>query len=379
MSGEKTEAPTQRRIDQARKRGESVGRSHELSMALTLGAGTLMLMTSLPATTGRIGGSMIDAIADIAKPLGGSSVPMDRLGAGLSEVLSTILPLAIVVMIAGIAGQLASGGLVVSLGAVSFKGSRMNFFTGIKRLVDKQALVRLGISCTKLALLAGVSWQVVGNRVPVLVGLGGASTGAIAAAAMAAILELGLTMTLLLAAVALADMIIQRRKAQGALKMTKDEVRRENQDQEGDPLIRGMRRRRARQMAFARMMDAVPTADVIVVNPIRLAVALKYDSATMKAPRIVAKGQRLMAARIRDLAREHDVLIIEDIPLARALFSRPIGSDVPAHLYRAVARILVIVQQARASRRGSVPGRPAGRPSNSPESTIRQIPGGTAE
>ena len=86
------------------------------------------------------------------------------------------------------------------------------------------------------------------------------------------------------------------------------------------------------------------------IDPIRLAVALKYDNATMKAPRIVAKGQRLMAARIRDLAREHNVPIIEDVPLARALFSRPVGSDVPAHLYRAVARILVIVHQARANR-----------------------------
>jgi len=254
--------------------------------------------------------------------------------------------------------------------AIKFKGSRMNLLTGLKRLADKQALVRLAISCVKLVLLAVVSWQVVANRVPALVGLGGGTADAIAGAAMAAILELGLTMTLLLAGVALVDMILQRRKAQGALKMTKDEVRRETLDQEGDPLIRGMRRRRARQMAFARMMDAVPTADVIVVNPIRLAIALKYDSGTMKAPRIVAKGQRLMAARIRDLAREHRVPIIEDIPLARALFSRPIGSDVPAHLFRAVARVLVIVHQARAGRRGPTAA--------SPETAAIE-PGGTVE
>ncbi len=133
--------------------------------------------------------------------------------------------------------------------------------------------------------------------------------------------------------------------------MTKEDVKREYRESEGDPQIQAQRRRRARQMAFARMMDAVPTADVVVTNPIHLAVALKYDSLTMGAPRIVAKGQRLMAARIKDIARANNVPIVEDVPLARALFPRPIGSEVPAHLYRAVARILVIVQQARFSTR----------------------------
>jgi flagellar biosynthesis protein FlhB len=360
MSDQKTEAPTPRRIEQARRRGESVGRSHELSMTLTLGAGILMLTATLPAAASRIGSSIVAAISDISTPVAGTNVPLARLGAGISETFATILPLALVVMIAGIAGQLASGGLIVSLGAVRFDSARLNLVTGLRRLADRQALVRLGIAVAKLALLAFVSWQVVGSRVPQLVGLGGATAGAIASAAMSAILELGVTITLLLAGVSLADMIIQRRKAQSALKMTKEEVKRETLDQEGDPLIRGMRRRRARQMAFARMMDAVPTADVIVVNPIRLAVALKYDNATMKAPRIVAKGQRLMAARIRDLAREHNVPIIEGVPLARALFSRPVGSDVPAHLYRAVARILVIVHQARNARRGFTTRAPEG-------------------
>ena len=100
------------------------------------------------------------------------------------------------------------------------------------------------------------------------------------------------------------------------------------------------------------MMDAVPTADVIVTNPTTLAVALKYDSLTMKAPRIVAKGQRLMADRIKQLARENNVPIVEDKPLARALFPRPIGAEVPAHLYRAVAKLLVLVHQARFNRSG---------------------------
>ena len=134
--------------------------------------------------------------------------------------------------------------------------------------------------------------------------------------------------------------------------MTRDEVRREAKDDEGSPEMRSRRRRRARELAFSRMMAAVPTADVIVVNPIRIAVALKYDSLTMRAPRIVAKGQRLMAARIREIAVENDIPIVEDVLLARALVVRPLGSEVPPHLYRAVAQILVIVQQARFATHG---------------------------
>jgi type III secretion system FlhB-like substrate exporter len=129
--------------------------------------------------------------------------------------------------------------------------------------------------------------------------------------------------------------------------MTKQVVKQEYREQEGDPQVRGARKRRARQMAFARMMDAIPTSDVVVTNPTTLAVALKYDSLTMRAPKIVAKGQRLMAERIKQIARDNKVPIVEDKPLARALFSRPIGAEVPAHLYRAVARLLVLVHQAR--------------------------------
>lgn len=190
--------------------------------------------------------------------------------------------------------------------------------------------------------------------------MSGAGIGEIGGVALDAIYRLGISITVLLAAVAALDFVVQRRRAQGALKMTKDEVRQEYREQEGDPQIRAARRRRARQMAFARMMQAVPTADVVVTNPTHLAVALKYDSLTMSAPRIVAKGQRLMAERIKKVAREHGVPIIEDKPLARALFPRPLDSEIPAHLYRAVARLLVMVQQTRF---GLIRPRPSRRPS----------------
>jgi flagellar biosynthetic protein FlhB len=282
------------------------------------------------------------------------------MGEAIAQTLGLVLPLGVAVAIAGTAGNLASGGWAMSPGALKPKGSKMNPIAGLKRMVDKSVLQRLGMSLAKLVILLAVSWQVISSRVPDLLALDGQSGSEIATRAFSGIFELGVSIAILLAVVGLADWIIQRRNANNQLKMTKDEVKREGKEQEGDPHIKSQRKARARQLAFARMIDDVARADVVIVNPIRLAVALRYDPSSMRAPTIVAKGQRLMAARIREAARRHRVPIIEDVPLARALFPRPIGAEVPADLYRAVARILVLVAKLRAgSARPATRRRPA--------------------
>jgi flagellar biosynthetic protein FlhB len=346
MAGEKTEAPTPRRRDEARAKGQGIGRSSELSMGMTLGVGMLALSSLLPGVAATLITRTQNAIVDMS-PHTSTAQLEAQTGSVFTTVLTLILPLACIVMIAGVAANLVSGGLVFSYRAIRFDISRINPLQGMKRIVDKQALVRLGLASAKLAILAVISWQIVGSRIPTIVNSEGSSVTTMAGTCLAAIFQLGLTITILLAVVALVDFVVQRRKAQQSIRMSKEDVKQEYKESEGNPMIRGARRRRARQMAFSRMMDAVPTSDVIVTNPTTLAVALKYDSLTMRAPKIMAKGQRLMADRIKQLAREHNVPVIEDKPLARALFARPIGSEVPAHLYRAVARLLVLVHQAR--------------------------------
>ena len=343
---EKTEAPTPRRRDEARAKGQGIGRSWEFSMGLTLGVGTLALASLLPGVAATLVTRTQSAIINMS-PHASNAQIVGQTGDAILTVVVLILPLATLVLVAGVAGNLISGGLVFSYRAIRFDPSRINPITGMKRIMDKQALVRLGLASAKLAILAFISWQVVGSRVPTIVATQGSSPAAIAGSCLSAIFQLGLTITILLAVVALVDFVVQHRKAVQSIRMTKEEVKQEYKESEGDPMMRGARRRRARQMAFARMMDAVPTSDVVVTNPTTLAVALKYDSLTMRAPKIVAKGQRLMADRIKQIARENNVPVIEDKPLARALFSRPIGAEVPAHLYRAVARLLVLVHQAR--------------------------------
>ena len=315
-------------------------------MGLTLGVGMLALSSLLPGVATTLVTRVQTAVLDMS-PRASNAQLVGATGDAIMTTILLVLPLALLVMVAGVAGNLVSGGLVFSYRAIRFDPSRINPLAGFKRMADRQALVRLGLAAAKLSILAVISWQVVGSRVPSIVGTQGASAAVITGSCLSAVFQLGLTITILLAVVALVDFVVQRRKAQQSIRMTKEEVKQEYRESEGDPLIRGARRRRARQMAFARMMDAVPTSDVIVTNPTTLAVALKYDSLTMRAPKIVAKGQRLMADRIKQIAREHSVPVIEDKPLARALFSRPVGSEVPAHLYRAVARLLVLVHQAR--------------------------------
>ena len=347
MSGEKTEQPTQRRREEARRKGQGVGRSHELSMGMTLAAGLLVMSSVFPATAMRVADTMRAAVQGMSSRSISETTALDALGRGLGLAFVLLIPLALAVLIAGVAGNLIGGGLVLSLHALKWDFARMNPIRGLRSMFNRQAWQRLAIAAAKLLILAFVSWQVLGTRVANLILMTNTSAGEIASALLDGMFQLGLTLLVLLAAVALVDFVLQRRQAQQSVKMTKEEVRQEYKEQEGDPLIKGARRRRARQMAFARMMDAVPTADVIVTNPTTYAVALKYDSLTMRAPHIVAKGQRLMAERIKELARAHGVPIVEDKPLARALFPRPLGSEVPPHLYRAVAQLLVIVQQAR--------------------------------
>lgn len=359
MSDQKTEAPTQRRLDEARRKGESVGRSHELAMALTLGAGTMMLSALLPGAGAALAGTMTAALREVGRPGLTDALAVSRLGDGIAQALLIVLPLGVMVALAGLGANLASGGFIFSTGSLRVDFNRLNPVTGLRRIADRQALVRLLIATVKLALLALVSWNVVSDRIPSLVATDGAGIASIARVALDAIFQLGLVLTVLLLGVALTDFVIQRRRATGALKMSKDEVKREYRDSEGDPHILAQRRRRARQLAFNRMMAAVPGADVVVTNPTHLAIALRYDPAKMRAPQIVAKGQRLMAQRIRELAHANGVPVIEDVPLARLLFPRPIGSEVPPHLYRAVARILILVQQAK---RGVRMARPAALP-----------------
>lgn len=208
--------------------------------------------------------------------------------------------------------------------------------------------MELAKTLVKLGLVGWIAYGVFMERAPSLVALTGADPLAAGAATAAAVFELAFKATLGLLLLAVLDYGYQRWQHERSLRMSLQEVRDEYRQSEGDPQLRARIRRTQRQMASRRMMQAVPTSDVVLTNPTHLAVALRYDAARMAAPVVTAKGADLIAERIKSLAREHRVPVVENKPLARALYTAcEIDEPVPAALYQAVAEVLAFIYSLR--------------------------------
>jgi flagellar biosynthetic protein FlhB len=258
-------------------------------------------------------------------------------------------------LVAGLATNLAQVGLVVSLEPIAPKLSRIDPAAGLSRLFSGRALAELMKSCAKVLIVGYYGYVTLRQDYPALVATGVMEPGQILATVGNLGLRLGFRVGIALAVLAAMDYAYQRWEFEKSIRMTKQEVKEELRQTEGDPMLRARIRARQRQIAMHRMMQEVPKADVVVTNPVHLAVALKYDPGTMKAPKVVAKGARLLAQRIRDLAAANGVPIVENKPLAQALYKAvEIGREIPAHLYKAVAEILAYVYylDKRAGRTG---------------------------
>lgn len=349
-AGERTEQASPRRREELRRKGSGVGRSRELSLAASVAVGFLVLSVTLPDTVAAFRRLILESMDGALRAETGTELLMARLGDGIAVGLGVVLPIAIAVAISEIIANLASGGWILSAQSLSPDLSRLNPVTGLGRLFNREAATRLLIAIAKVTLITMVAVFLLAQEAPKLIGLTGDNIGDIAAGAGASLTAMGIAIIAGIGTIGAIDYAISRRRAIGQLKVTKDEARRDVKESEGDPFIRAARRARARQLAFSKMMAAVETADVVVANPTHIAVALRYDPAEMRAPRIVAKGRGFIAERIKKLAREKQVPVIEDRPLARAIVGRPIGAEVPPALYAAVAAILVIVARIRAGR-----------------------------
>ncbi|GAA5183965.1 flagellar biosynthesis protein FlhB [Niveibacterium umoris] len=261
-----------------------------------------------------------------------------------TDALTTLLPLFLVLVLASMAAPVAVGGFNVSTKALSFQASRLNPISGLTRLFSLQGLSELVKALLKAALLGWIGFSVMKSR-------GEQSLHLMLMAVEPGLSEfaemlLMATVTLVsgLALIALFDVPFQLWQYYSKLKMTKDELKQEFKQQEGDPQIKARIRQRQREMARRRMMQEVPKADVVVTNPTHYAVAIRYDGASMKAPRVVAKGADLVAQQIREIARANQVPLLEAPPLARALYRyTEIGDDVPSALYTAVAEVMAWV------------------------------------
>ena len=372
---ERTERATPKRLREARERGQ-VARSRELGSAalLTTGAATLLLAGGHMGE--RTAALMRDALSLRGAELGSPEALLARLADALAAGYLTAAPLLVVAVVAAVAATLAVGGWVFSGQAVAFRPEKLDPVKGLKRIFSVQGLVELFKAVAKFALVLAVAVATLAWEAPEILGLADEPLPA----ALAHAGRLFATTFLLLAAalvlIAAADVPFQIWNHARQLRMTRQEVKDELKDTEGRPEVRSRIRQIQRQLAQQRMMAEVPKADVVVTNPTHYAVALRYEEGRRAAPVVVAKGADLVALRIRALAREAGVPVLELPPLARALYrSTDLGREIPAALYVAVAQVLAYVYQVRAARAAGAPEPPPPAEVPVPEDLAGPAPG----
>jgi flagellar biosynthetic protein FlhB len=265
-----------------------------------------------------------------------------------------VLPLALTMMAVGIAAAGAQGGIRVASKLFIPKFSRLNPLPGIKKMFGPQSLWEGTKALIKTGVLAGVLYLTMKDIVPVLMTAGQLQLRSLLGVINDTVLSIIRAASVAGIVMAAADYFVVRRRTNKQLRMTKEEVKQENKNTEGDPHVKGQIRARQMAMARNRQMADVPTADVVLVNPTHVAVALRYDP-EKGAPRVIAKGQGAIAQKIRELATEHRIPMVQDVALARALESSvEVGMEIPADFYGAVAKVLAFVMSLKS--RGSAAG-----------------------
>lgn len=340
---DKTEEPTAQKLKKAREDGQ-VARSTELPVAVIVIGSFLVLMLT--------GGWLITRLSTvfaqgfvfdrqlIEKPL---LLPA-HFAEHLLAAFVLVLPIILFTMVAAIVASGMTGGYLFSFKAIMPKGSKLNPINGFKRIFGTHALVELGKALLKFVLVAGVLWWSLLANMDSLVRIGQMGLEPALSAAGGMILQSALWIALSLAIIAMIDVPWQKHTFTKRMRMTKQEVKDEFKQMEGNPEVKAQIRRRQREMANSRMMDRIKDADVVITNPEHFAVALEYDPTGDGAPIMVAKGSDHMAARIREEAKAHGIVLFEAAPLARAIyFTTEVEQQVPEDLYHAVAQVIAYV------------------------------------
>jgi flagellar biosynthetic protein FlhB len=347
FDADKSQEATPHRRQQAREQGQAA-KSHDLASALVLLAALGALMW--------LGGAMIDALAHYThERLAGPpwlSIEMATLMAEVGYLGALagrwVLPILGLAMLAGVLGHVGQTGFFFLPEKVALNWSHLNPIRGLERILSLEGVVRLGFGMFKVAVVTTVAAVSVWNRRELILGLSALEVGEIARHVVELVVWTALKMAAALVVLALLDYLFQRWRFEQQLRMTPQEVREEMKNLQGDPHILARRRQIQRQLVLNRLKTGVPKADVVVTNPTHLAVAIQYLPDQMQAPIVVAKGAGVLAQRIRRLALEHDIPIVENKPLARLLYQEvDVNRPIPDKAYAAVAEVLAYVYQLK--------------------------------
>jgi flagellar biosynthesis protein FlhB len=354
---DRTEKATPKRRNEARKKGQ-VARSVDFSGAIVLNVGLVVIAALAPAVMGAAGNAMRDIFQRIANP--GSVTSAAGLNslfhAVLHTMLITVAPIAGVCVAAGVAANIAQVGFKPSLAAAKPDIKRINPSAGFKNLFGSRVFFETGKNLAKVAVVGTITAMALIPQLKHLgasVGTPPAALGKMMGSSIQGIAERAAIVYLLIGII---DLVYQRKRHEKQLKMTKQEVKEEFKQHSLPPEVKSALRRRQLQAARARMMAAVPHADVVVTNPTHYAAALVYDG-TRPAPVVVAKGQGYVALQIRKIAEENGVAVVPDPPLARALYRTvEIDQMIPEDLYAAVAQVLAFVYRLAGRRKAAMAG-----------------------
>ncbi|RPJ96994.1 flagellar biosynthesis protein FlhB [Rummeliibacillus sp. TYF005] len=348
FAGEKTEKATPKKRQDARKKGQ-VLKSQDVTSALVLLSVFLFLMIA--------GTSMRDGIMSFFNETFSKYMLIDTLSIKLvvkiykdvlSEMSVIILPIMAIAMIAGIAGNFLQFGFLFSTEPLKFDLTKLDPVKGIKRMFSVKSLIELLKSILKITLIGSVTTAILWKNIDDVLSLSFKTPGATLITVSKLTVFMGIAASVVLLIIAVLDYFYQKFEYEKNLKMSKQDIKDEYKNSEGDPLIKSKIKQRQREMAMRRMMQEVPQADVVITNPTHYAIALKYDEETMDAPKVVAKGTDFVAQKIKFIAKENEVVMVENRPLARAMYDQvEIGQHIPDEFFKAVAEVLAYVYRVK--------------------------------
>jgi len=346
--GERTEEPSQRRLEEARKRGQ-VPRSRELTNFATMIGGSAALVATGGALTARVSQMVRSGLSIDPQSLYDPSTMMSALGSACMSALAVLLPIFGTVIGLVLLASVAMGGWNFSMEALVPDFTRLSPLAGVKRVFGLRGATELGKALLKCAVVGGVCAAIVSWTFRDVLALAHMEPRAAIGRGAGLMSWSFVWLCASLVLIAIVDVPLQLFQFKQGLRMTRQELRDEAKESDGRPETKQRIRRMQQTLARRRMMHKVPTADVVIVNPTHFAVALKYDPKKMRAPRVLAKGADLVAQNIRRIAEEHRVPIFESPKLARALYrSTDLNNEIPAGLYVAVAQVLSYIFRVRA-------------------------------
>ncbi|KFF72845.1 flagellar biosynthesis protein FlhB [Pectobacterium brasiliense] len=357
---EKTEAPTPQKEEKAREEGQ-IPRSRELTSVLMMVAGLAILWMGGEVMAGRLARIVSQSLNFDYATIGDDTQMLRHVGSLLRQAASALIPIMLGAVLVALSAPLLLGGILFSTKSLKVDFKKLDPISGLKRLFSAQSLAELFKAILKSVMVGIISTLFLIHNWPTILHLVSEAPTAAMGDALELAVMCGFLIIMGLIPMVAFDVFWQVWSHIKKLRMSKQEIRDEHKQNEGDPHVKGRIRQQQRAIAQRRMMADVPKADVIVTNPTHYAVALRYDEKKMNAPRVLAKGAGEIALRIRELGAEHRVPILEAPPLARALFRHSeVGQHIPAALYAAVAEVLAWVYQLKRWKRegGLIPRKP---------------------